>query len=224
MANIAVILSGCGYLDGAEIRESVITLLELDRAGTNVTIFAPDIPQADVVDHISGNPVNGATRNVLEESARIARGKIQNLSQARVEDFDALVIPGGFGVAKNLSNLAIAGKDAAVLPEFKRLLEAFLKAGKPIGAICITPAVLVAAVNDQIKPTVTIGKDEDNMIGALGGVSKACTSAEIAVDNENNIVSTPAYMHEEPIRNVAEGIAKLVEEVVQRAKKLSKAA
>lgn len=217
MTKAAVVLSGCGHLDGSEISEAVITLLELDKAKANVQIFAPDINQSDVVNHITGETMEGE-RNVLVESARIARGKIKDLKEANADDFDALILPGGYGAAKNLSNLASKGADLSINENFKNLILSFLEQKKPIGAICISPAVLVAAVRDKVKPTVTVGDDPDNLITTLGGNHKKCVVSEAAVDEENNLVSCPAYMMEEPLVDIAKGIEKLVKQVLERTK------
>lgn len=204
---IAVILSGCGYLDGAEIREAVITLLALDKASAKVQCFAPDIDQMHVVNHLTGQEIKGEKRNVLAESARIARGKIKPLSEAKSADFDALVLPGGFGAAKNLSDLAVKGADATVLPEFKKLVQSFLDEKKPIGAICISPAVLVAAIGHG---KVTIGNDPDGLIAKLGGQHQDCITSGFVIDDSNNIASCAAYMSEAKLSDVAEGIEKVV--------------
>lgn len=217
MTKVAVVLSGCGHIDGAEIRESVITLLELDKAGAEVSIFAPDIEQRDVINHLTGEAVN-ETRNVLVEAARIARGKIKPLSEAKAADFDALLLPGGFGAVKNLSDVAIKGADAEVLPEFKKLVVDFAKAKKPIGAICISPAVLTAALQGVLSPTVTIGDDADGLIKGLGGVHQPCATSESTVDDAHNIVSCSAYMRgDAALKDVAAGIEKVVREVMKRA-------
>jgi enhancing lycopene biosynthesis protein 2 len=150
MPNVAVILSGCGYLDGAEIREAVLALTALDKEGATVEVFAPNIPQRKVVNHLTGEDTD-ETRNVLVESARIARGKVRDLDEAKAEAFDALVLPGGFGAALNLSDIALKGAEGTVIPALKNLILDFLKAGKPIGAICISPAVLVASVKKNVK-------------------------------------------------------------------------
>jgi len=215
MTKIAVILAGSGYLDGSEIRESVLTLTELSKVNAEVTIFAPDIPQRDVVNHITGEAASGESRNVLVESARIARGEISDLSDARAEEFDAVIIPGGFGVAKNLSNLVTDGKNMTILPEFKKLLLSFLEQEKPIGAICISPAVLVAALQKKVSVKVTIGSDEDSLIESIGGKHEKCDATQIAIDGENKIVSTPAYMLDAPLGKISEGIEKLVKEIVK---------
>ena len=148
MKQVAVILSGCGYLDGAEIRESVLSLLYLDQQGAQVRIFAPDIPQSDVIDHLAQQPAS-EFRNVLAESARIARSKVEDLNALEADGFDALVIPGGFGVAKNLSDFATKAADCEVHEGFVRAVNAFYHAGKPIAAICIAPAVLAACLKDK---------------------------------------------------------------------------
>ncbi len=223
MAKVAVVLAGCGYLDGAEIREAVLALTALDKAGAVVTIFAPDIPQHHVVNHLTGEEAS-ETRNVLVESARIARGQVSDLAEAEAEAFDALVLPGGFGAAKNLSDLAFAGKEAKVLPALQQLIVDFLAQHKPIGAICIAPAVLTAAVAKQCTPKVTLGQDADGLITALGGEHADCATAEMVVDAKNHITSTPAYMQEAPLAEVAEGIEALVAEVLQQVNAREKAA
>ncbi len=211
MTKIAVILSGCGYLDGAEIRESVLTLLALDKYGAETAIFAPDIPQADVIDHATGK-VTGENRNALTEAARIARGKIQSLDYLSAHDFDALILPGGFGMANNLSNLATQGKDITVLPSVKRIIQQFHEQKKNIGAICISPAIVTAALETPI--TVTIGDDSENIIAALGGIHQTCNAQEIYIDETNHIISTPAYMLSAPLHHIAEGIDAVVKATI----------
>ena len=217
MPKIAVILSGCGYLDGAEIREAVIALLALDRKGADVTIFAPDIEQNCVVNHITKEKAENETRNVLIESARIARGNIGNLANIDANNFDALVLPGGFGAALNLSDLAIKGQDLTIIPDLERCIKDFISANKPIGAICISPAVLVAALRDQMSANVTIGDDEDGLIEGLGGTHTSCATADFIFDEEHNIVSCSAYMRDDSLSNIADGIEKLVDKVVKLA-------
>lgn len=215
MTKVAVILSGCGYLDGAEIREAVLTLLYLDQQGADVEVFAPDIDQHHVVNHITMDESANDTRNVLVESARIARSKISELGELDSNNFDALVIPGGYGVAKNLSDLAFKGPEATPLTAFTTVIESFLSQNKPVGAICITPAVLVAVIK---KGKVTIGEDEGtaSCIQALGGKHENKASDEICIDDENNIISCSAYMREDKISAIANGIEKLVKETLNR--------
>lgn len=216
MARVAVILSGCGYLDGAEIRESVITLLALDRKDVEVALFAPDTLQMHVVNHYSGEVVEDEARNVLVESARIARGKVLPLTDCDVNTCDGLILPGGYGVAKNVSDLAVKGVELRVHSDFLHVLRAFYLAKKPIGAMCIAPAVLVAAFSDDIQAKVTLGEDADGLIAALGGVHENCSVSDIVVDDEHNIVTSPAYMQEAPLSQVADGIEALVNVFVNR--------
>ena len=217
MAKIGVLLSGCGLYDGAEIHESVLTLLFLDRAGAEVVCMAPNMDQFHVINHWT-QEVTEEKRNVLEESARIARGEIMNLKDVRGEDLDALIIPGGFGAAKNLSDFAVTGPAATVHPEVKRILDEMVSAGKPVGAICIAPATLTKALKDR-APTVTIGSDEDTAraIEAMGGKHKICAVDMICHDEKNNLVTTPAYMLGPGIKDVAQGIEKLVAKVIELA-------
>ena len=153
---IAVILSGCGVYDGAEIHESVITLLRLDQRGAQVQCFAPDIAQLHVINHLTGEEMP-ETRNVLVESARIARGEVKNIQEANADEFDALIVPGGFGAAKNLSNFAAEGAGCSVNPEVLALAEAFAEAGKPVGLICISPALAAKIYGPGV--TCTIGNE-----------------------------------------------------------------
>jgi enhancing lycopene biosynthesis protein 2 len=208
MARIGVVLSGCGYLDGAEIQEAVFTLLFLDRAGAEVQCFAPNKPQMHVVNHLDGEPT-GETRNVLVESARIARGEVRDLAEAKMEELDALALPGGYGVAKNLSSFATAGKDAEVDPELVRLVGEAVKAGKPVLAICISPAILAAALAKHgSKAKLTIGDDAGTAeaIEALGSTHQRCPVDRAVVDEEHKIISTPAYMLGPGPKGVAAGI------------------
>ncbi len=207
--HVCVTLSGCGYLDGAEIHEAVIPLLALFRAGASVQCAAPNKVQMHVVDHLSGDVASGEQRNVLVESARIARGAIIPLSEVQATDYDAVFLPGGFGAAKNLSNLAVAGPKGAADPELVRVLGDFHSAGKPIGAVCISPAVTVMALG---KGSVTIGSDPGtaDAIGAMGGSHTDCPVTGHHVDTENKIVTAPAYMCDASIAEVADGIEKAV--------------
>ena len=217
MATIGVLLSGCGVYDGSEIHEAVLTLLALDRAGAKVQCLAPDMEQRDVVNHLTGEPV-AESRNVLVESARIARGNIKDIREISATDIDGLIIPGGFGAAKNLSDFAFEGASAQVHPEVKRLLNEMADAGKPIGAICIAPATLVKALADR-HPEVTIGSDLATAaaINSMGGKHCDCAVDEIHVDARLKIVTTPAYMLGPGIKDVAAGIEKLVIELIRLA-------
>jgi enhancing lycopene biosynthesis protein 2 len=208
---VGVLLAGCGVYDGSEIHEAVLTLLFLDRAGAEILSMAPDMDQLHVINHLT-QEVTGETRNVLVESARIARGDIRNVKDVGADGIDALIIPGGFGAAKNLSDFALKGPEATVHPEVQRLLSEMTAAGKPIGAICIAPVTLTRAVSER-APEVTIGNDPGtaSAIEQMGGKHRACTVDMIHVDGGNRIVTTPAYMLGPGIKEVAVGIEKLVE-------------
>ena len=211
---IAVILSGCGVYDGAEIHESVITLLRLDQRGAQVQCFAPDIAQMHVINHLTGEPMP-ESRNVLVESARIARGNVKDLRDARAEDFDALIIPGGFGSAKNLSNFAVEGAGCSVQPEVLALAEAFAEAGKPVGLICISPALAAKIYGPGV--ICTIGHDADTAaaVTKMGGTHEDCAVTDIVEDTARKLVSTPAYMLAQNISEAASGINKLVDRVLE---------
>ncbi|MEA3240179.1 MAG: isoprenoid biosynthesis glyoxalase ElbB [Pseudomonadota bacterium] len=217
MLTIGVLLSGCGVYDGSEIHEAVLTLLALDRAGVEIQCLAPDMEQRDVVNHLTGESVV-ESRNVLVESARIARGDIKDIRETSATDLDGLIIPGGFGAAKNLSDFAFQGALAQVQSEVKRLLDEMVAAGKPIGAICIAPATLVKAIADR-HPEVTIGSDLATAaaIESMGGKHCDCAVDEIHLDTRLKIVTTPAYMLGPGIKDVAAGIEKLVAEVIRLA-------
>ena len=217
MAKIGVLLSGCGVFDGAEIHEAVLTMLALDGAGAEIVCMAPNVEQHHVINHLTQEEMD-ENRNVLVESARIARGEIKDLKDVLAADLDALVLPGGFGAAKNLSDFAFKGADSTVHPEVKRILEEMSAANKPIGAICISPAPVAKALAEK-KPEVTIGDDQSTAeaIEAMGGQHKMCSVDMIHVDSGNNLVTTPAYMLGPGIKDVAVGIEKLVNKVVELA-------
>jgi enhancing lycopene biosynthesis protein 2 len=217
---VGVLLSGCGYLDGSEIHESVLTLLHLDAAGATAICIAPKKAQLHVVDHATGEVVEGASRDVFGEAARIARGKLRDIAEVEPGELDALILPGGFGAAKNLSDFAQKGADAQVEPEVGRLLRAMHEAKKPIGVICIAPAVLAAAFKDgEVHPTLTIGRDEGTSAAlvAMGAHHHEAPVTGICVDEQNRIVSTPAYMYAAKIAEVSAGIEKLVHAVLSFA-------
>lgn len=211
---IAVILSGCGVYDGAEIHESVITLLRLDQRGAQVQCFAPNIAQLHVINHLTGEEMP-ESRNVLVESARIARGNIKDIREASVEDFDALIVPGGFGSAKNLSNFAIEGAGCSVQPDVLALTEAFAEAGKPVGLICISPALAAKIYGPGV--TCTIGNDADTAaaMNKMGATHADCAVTDIVEDKARKLVSTPAYMLAQSISEAASGINKLIDRVLE---------
>ena len=214
--NIGVLLSGSGVNDGSEIHESVITMLALDRAGAETLLMAPNIDQMHVINHYTGQEMD-EFRNVLVESARIARGKIKDMAEVSGGDLDALIIPGGFGVAKNLSDYAMSGTECSINPDVYRLISEMIILKKPIGAICIAPTMMAKILAEQNQSaTMTIGKDETTAkdIESMGSTHKECLVKEIVIDKENNIVTTPAYMDAKNISEVAEGIEKLVKQII----------
>ena len=214
---VAVILSGCGVYDGSEIYESVITLLRLDQRGAQVQCFAPDIEQSQVVNHLTGE-VTQETRNVLVESARLARGQVKSLHEARVDDFDALIIPGGFGAAKNLSDFASRGAACVVQPEVLSVAKAFAHADKPIGLICI--ASILATHIYGAGVTYTLGQNDSDAAAAardMGAKHQACGVDDIVEDITRKLVTTPAYMLAQHIGEAACGINKLVDRVLELA-------
>ena len=211
---VAVILSGCGVYDGAEIHESVITLLRLDQRGAKVQCFAPDIAQHHVINHLTGEEMH-ESRNVLVESARIARGEIKDIREANVDDFDALIVPGGFGAAKNLSDFAARGAECTVQPDVLALAEAFAQACKPVGLMCISPAIAAKIYGPGV--TCTIGKDPETAaaVGKMGATHKECEVTDIVEDKARKLVSTPAYMLAQSISEAASGINKMVDRVLE---------
>ncbi|WP_415883108.1 isoprenoid biosynthesis glyoxalase ElbB [Neptuniibacter sp. QD34_54] len=216
MKKIAVILSGCGVYDGAEIYESVLTLLQIAESGASSQCMAPNIEQMHVINHLTGEEA-GETRNVLVEAARLARGEIIDLATANAEDYDALIIPGGFGAAKNLSDFAVKGPECSVNPNVISFTQAMHKAGKPVGLICIAPAMTPILFGEGA--TCTIGNDADtaSAIEAMGGKHQDCGVSEIVIDSERKVVTTPAYMLAGSITEAASGIRKLVDEVLKLA-------
>jgi enhancing lycopene biosynthesis protein 2 len=211
---VGVLLSGCGVYDGSEIHEAVLTLLAIDKAGAQAVCMAPDMDHLHVINHFTQETTD-EKRNVLVESARIARGQIQNLKDVKSSDIDALILPGGFGAAKNLSTFAVHGPDAKLNPEVERIINEMVSAKKPVGAICIAPATLTKAISAK-KPEVTIGNDLNTAqaIEKMGGVHTNCGVDMIHVDKNNNLVTTPAYMLGPGIKDIAVGIEKLVNQVV----------
>lgn len=207
---IGVILAGCGVYDGAEIHEAVLTLLAIDRAGATAMIFAPDIPQAHVVNHLTGQEM-AETRNVLTEAARIARGKIADLATFDPAEVDALILPGGFGAAKNLCDFAFKGADCTVNPDVEKAIRAVRDAGKPIGALCIAPAILAKLFGGE-GAKLTIGSDEGTAaaLEKLGAVHCPTTHGEIIVDEGLKLVTSPCYMLDASVSQIADGAANTV--------------
>ncbi len=207
----AVVLSGCGVFDGAEIHEATMTLYAIMRNGGIYEIFAPDIEQHHVVNHITGEEMP-EKRNVMIEAARIARGKIHELSEFNADDFDALIFPGGFGVAKNLSDFAFKGADQKVLPEVERVIKDMVKAGKPIGALCISPAI-VAKVLEGVEVTIGNDKATAEAIEAMGSRHKQTTHGEVVVDTKYKVATTPCYMLDATILHIADDANNVVKAI-----------
>ena len=215
---IGVVLSGCGVYDGSEIHEAVLTLLAIDRAGAEAVCCAPNIKQAHVINHLTGEESKSESRNVLTESARIARGKIRDVANVKASELDALILPGGFGAAKNLCDYAFNGPQCSVNPDVARLASEIHAAGKPIGVVCIAP-VLAAKLFGAKNPQITIGTDKNTAkdIESFGAKHVPCAVSEFVVDKPRKLVSTPAYMLAQSIKEAAEGIEKLVRAVVEMA-------
>jgi enhancing lycopene biosynthesis protein 2 len=218
MKKIGVILSGCGVYDGSEIHEAVLTLLALDKAQAEAFCFAPDVPQRHVVNHLTGEVSEHETRNVLVESARIARGSIRNLRDIDTMILDGLIIPGGFGAAKNLSDYAVKGAECEVNERVADAIMRFRESGKPIGFLCIAP-VIAAKLFGSDGVEVTIGSDQQTAedITAMGAKHVQAAVDEIVVSPGTKIVTTPAYMLGPGISDVAKGIDKLVAKVLELA-------
>ena len=215
---VAVILAGCGVFDGSEIYETTLTLLRLDQLGLGYRCFAPDIEQHHVINHLDQEVVEGEHRNVLQESARLARGDISPLSELVADDFDAVIVPGGFGGAKNLSDFASASDNMQVLEALKEALVGFREEAKPIGLMCIAPVIVPKLLGDGIA--VTVGNDPavSGAISAMGGLHRSCSVEDIVVDLEHRVVTTPAYMLATRISEAATGIFKLVDRIDEMMK------
>lgn len=213
MKKFAVVLSGSGVFDGAEIHEATLSLLAIAKAGAEYEIFAPDIAQFHVINHLTGEEMK-ETRNVLIESARIARGKIKPLSDFNASSFDALLFPGGFGAAKNLSSLAFDGPKCSVNSEVENVIKAMFQAEKPIGALCIAPAVIARVIKGV---TVTIGQDNGTAVAieAMGGTHVNTTHGEVVEDNVNRVFTTPCYMLDATILDIYEGAKNVVKAMLE---------
>lgn len=215
MPSVAVVLSGCGFLDGSEIQEAVSCLIHLARRNIAYTCFAPDIAQADVINHATSKPT-GETRRVLAEAARISRGQILPLAELHTERFDGIVLPGGFGAAKNLCTFASQGPDCTVNPDVSRVLKEFHAARKPIALCCIAPAIaakVFGTASGGPGCSITIGNDAGTAaaLTKLGAthVEKPVTQAHL--DQTNRIVTTPAYMYHANPWEVFQGIGAMID-------------
>lgn len=213
MKKFAIILAGCGVYDGAEIHEAVMTMYAIAKNSAEYQLFAPDIAQHHVVNHLTGAEMP-ETRNVLVESARIARGKIQPLTALDMRSFDALVFPGGFGVAKNFCNYAFKGEECTVNPEITQIIREALSLRKPIGALCISPVLLAKILGDI---TITVGPDEDDAsnVTAMGANHVVTKHGEVVTDEKHRIYSTPCYQLNSTIVQIAEGADNIVKAMLK---------
>jgi enhancing lycopene biosynthesis protein 2 len=217
---IGVVLSGSGVMDGAEIHESVLALLAVDREGAQAVCMAPNMEQLHVINHLTNNEVPGEKRNVLVEAARIARGNIRDIKEVKADELDALIFPGGYGAAKNLCDFAVKGENCHVQPDVVRLLREMVKAQKPIGVVCIAPALMAKVAQESgIKIKLTIGNDPGTArtLQKMGIEHVNAPVTDIVVDEPHKIVSTPAYMLARRISEAAVGIEKLVKKVLELA-------
>lgn len=213
MKKFAVILSGSGVFDGAEIHEATLTMLAINKQGAQYEIFAPDIPQHHVINHITGEEMD-ESRNVLIESARIARGQIKDLKQYDPNNFDALIFPGGFGAAKNLCDFAFKGADCTINPDVEKAILKTAGKNKPIGALCISPVIFAKVFGDV---EVTIGQDPGTAeaIEKLGATHVKTTHGEVIIDEKNNLYTTPCYMLDASILDIAEGASNIVKVMLE---------
>jgi enhancing lycopene biosynthesis protein 2 len=213
MKKFAVILAGSGVYDGAEIQEATLTLLAIKKQGADYDIFAPDIQQHHVINHVTGKEMN-ETRNVLVESARIARGKILPLSQFKAAQYDAIILPGGFGAAKNLCSWAFEGDHCTVNPDVEKAVTAMYSAKKPIGAMCIAPVILAKLIPGT---NLTTGDDQASaeFIKKMGSDYTKATHGEVVIDKSRKIFTTPCYMLDADIVQIAEGTENIVREMMK---------
>jgi len=217
MNKVGVVLSGCGHQDGSEIHEAVFTLHALEKAGAEAIIMAPDMDQFHVINHLNGNEDLTESRNILVESARIARGKVVDVASVSGHQLDALIFPGGTGMAKNIFDYSMAGINCTVISDVQRLVVEILEADKPLGAICIAP-VMVAKVLEFLGRTGTVtggfNVEINNDIKAMGINTIEVGAEEIVIDKENKIITTPAYVEAKSMNESFTGIEKLVNKVL----------
>ncbi|EGQ8041567.1 TPA: isoprenoid biosynthesis glyoxalase ElbB [Vibrio alginolyticus] len=216
MKKVAVILSGSGVYDGSEIHEAVLALYAIEKAGATWHCFAPNIDQLHVINHLTGDEMD-QTRNVLIESARIARGNIDDVAKLNVDEYDALLLPGGFGAAKNLTDFAVSGAECSINTHVAQACRAFANAKKPAGYLCISPVIIPMIYEQGVKGTV--GNDEAVSIAfnQMGGEHTTCPVEDIVFDEKHLVLSTPAYMLAENISQAASGIEKLVSKLIKIA-------
>jgi len=210
MKRVAVLLSGCGNMDGSEIHESVSALIALDSSGWDIVYTAPDIPQKRTVLYTDGK--RSESRNSLQEAARIARGRIRPLTPELADEVDAVVIPGGLGAAMTLCDFAEKGSGCTADPGVAKFIERAHGAGKPIAAMCIAPVLVARCIPGA---TVTTGTDPKTakLIEEMGCHHVECSTEEAVTDTEFRIVTTPAYMKAKGPAQVYRGAVRMVEEL-----------
>ncbi len=213
---IGVLLSGCGVMDGSEIHEATLTLYFLDKQGADIVCMAPDKDQTDVVNHVAGKPT-GEKRNVLLEAARIARGNIVDVKKVKADELDGIILPGGFGAAKNLCTFAFDGADCRVDENVARLLKEMNAQGKPIGALCIAPALIARLFGTELSPEITIGSDPEtaSTLERMGARHTNAAADEFVLDHRNKIVTTPCYMTARSIKDLDAAAEKLVAKIIE---------
>ncbi|WP_070966046.1 isoprenoid biosynthesis glyoxalase ElbB [Vibrio sonorensis] len=216
MKRVAVILSGCGVFDGSEIHEAVLTLHAIEKSGATWHCFAPDIEQSHTINHLSGD-VDEHKRNVLQESARVCRGNIQDVSKLHSEEFDALVLPGGFGAAKNLTDFALKGAECSINAHVASACRSFCRAGKPAAYMCIAPIIIPMIYPKGTKGTIGNDSDTAQAFETMGGAHISCPVDDYVYDQEHKVLSTPAYMIADNISQAASGIEAMIKKLVELA-------
>ena len=215
MKKFAVVLAGCGWLDGTEINEAVCLLLALSQHFCEVKCFAPNRPQTHVVNHFAGEQENNEERNILQEAARITRRNIQPIEEFKADDFDALLFSGGYGVAKNLCNYAFKGADMEVQPDVARVILEMHAAKKPIGGMCIAPVMFAKLIPGVC---VTLGSDgtadADNVF-KMGGNHVQTEHGDVVADNENLVFTTPAFMLDATLKDIYDGAYNLIDAILE---------
>jgi enhancing lycopene biosynthesis protein 2 len=214
MKKIAVILAGCGRMDGSEIHESVLTLLSIQQAGAKYQCFSLDLEQYHVINHLTNQNVT-ESRNMLIESARIARGDVINLANIDVNEFDGLIIPGGNGIAANLFSLLQDSENYTVNELVAQTARQFTQANKPVGFICIAPVMIPAIYDFPVNMTIGNDKATADLVEQRGAIHHSCNTTEVYVDEEHKIVTTPAYMMANSIVEAYSGINKLCFALIQ---------
>lgn len=225
MKKIGVLLSGNGVYDGSEIHEAVLSLLAIEEAGAEWVCLAPNYNQHHVVNHTNGQEMP-ETRNILVEAARIARGNIKDIETLDINEIDGLVMPGGFGAAKNFSKWAFQGAAGDINPIIKEFINKVMKAGKPIATLCVSPVVVAKALEGSGKhPKLTLGTDKDPSpydikadsvgLAAMGAQPEMKSITEILVDEENKLISAPCYMMEVGVKEVRANVKMAVEKMME---------